>query len=169
VILKVGMYSFGSKRVAFRNDYCLRCRAAQLAVQIRSFYAIHVYWVPLLPVGFFKVWRCVKCDTNPHATVHTRRVFKAGLVLIVALGALPFWFLPAEGSDWGMVWAIRGASVVALAASLWWATTGHQADPSLRDALAGVRPYDARTCPFCSGYLYDQPYLHCPACALRCA
>jgi hypothetical protein len=167
VLVEAGVYRFWSKRVAFRNDYCVACDAQRLAVQVRSFYVGHVWWVPVLPLGFWKQWVCSACSRPPHVVTRTRRGFKVALIGVAILFALPIWLLTPEPGEVAGFWSLRLASVVLLAGSIWWATTGHRANPSLREGLARVQPYAARTCPFCGGYLQDQPSWHCPACAVE--
>ena len=165
--LEGGFYRVGSKRVAFRNDFCLACGVQRVAVQIRSFWLGHVWWVPILPLGFWKQWLCSACGRPPHAVTRTRRGFKIALIGIAVLFALPIWLVAADPGDEPLFWALRLVSVALLAGSVWWATAGHHGNPSLREGLAQVQPYAARTCPFCGGYLQDQPSWHCPKCAVE--
>src|ERR1700686_3493787 len=42
-----GSYHFWPKRVAFRNDYCLRCQAPRRSIAIRTFDVGHLFWNPI--------------------------------------------------------------------------------------------------------------------------
>lgn len=167
VILVHGMYQFAPRRLAFRNDFCLACRATRIAVQVRSFYVAHVYWIPVLPLGRWKAWVCSVCGRDPHEPVQTRRLFKVLLAIIVALMAVPLWFATPGADEATIIRVMRLVTLVAFCGALWWATRGHRAAPSLRSRLATVLPYEARTCPFCGGSLFDNPRWHCPACSLE--
>jgi len=162
-----GLYRFAQKRLAFRNDFCLACEAPRLAIQVRSFNVVHLYWIPVLPLGLWRRWCCSTCGRNPHERVRTKRFYKVLLVLMLALMALPFWFAPLgpEAPDW--VWPARVLSLLAVCGAIWWATYGHRAGPSLRERLASVSPYQDRTCPLCGGTLFDNPRWHCPACGVE--
>lgn len=167
MIIIHGVYRFAPKHLAFRNDFCLTCKATAVSVQVRSLYVGHVYWIPLLPLGVWKKWVCSVCGHDPHAIVQTRRFFKILLVILVVLMTLPLWFVAPGADQVKILWLGRLLSLVALCGAIWWATLGHRAAPSLRERLAAVVPYEARTCPFCGGDLFDNPRWHCPACGLE--
>jgi hypothetical protein len=80
------------RRVAFRNDYCMACNAPRRAVQIRTLDVIHLYFIPLLPLGLWKRWCCCTCGMNPHQLHLTRRLIKTA-VLVVFLFCTVFFFL----------------------------------------------------------------------------
>src|ERR1035438_6787107 len=71
-----GAFHFRPKRVAFRDDYCLSCRAPRRAVAVRTFDVGHIFWIPILPVGFWRHWVCSVCGGDPHARSKARRYFK---------------------------------------------------------------------------------------------
>ena len=167
MIIVHGVYRFAPKRLAFRNDFCLTCKTARIAVQVRSFYVAHLYWIPLLPLGFWKKWVCSVCGSDPHRIVQTRRFFKILLVIFLMLAAAPLWFVTPTADQLVIIWGVRFGTLAAVCGALWWATRGHRAAPSLREGLAMVAPYAARTCPFCGGHLFDNPRWHCPACGLE--
>jgi|SRR6266850_3715289 len=167
VLVVYGIYRFGAKRTAFRNDFCLACNAERLAVQHRSFYCGYLYRVPLVPLGFWRAWSCSVCGGSPHANTRTRRGFKVVLAVIMIAFAIVLWLVPPNPGETTAFWVMRLASAVVAAGTVWWATVGHRGDPSLREALARVHPYEARTCPFCGGYLFDQPSWHCPTCQVQ--
>jgi hypothetical protein len=59
--------------------------------QIRSFDVCHLFWIPLLPLGFRWRWRCTACHGSPHVPRGVRAGFKwAGVVVFVVLAAI-FW------------------------------------------------------------------------------
>jgi hypothetical protein len=86
-----GSYHFWPKKFGFRDDYCLGCQAPRRSIAIRTLDVGHPFWIPILPVGFWKQWKCSMCHRGPHANTRTRRSFKwigvVGLILI----ALAFW------------------------------------------------------------------------------
>src|SRR5882672_11632343 len=105
-----GAYHFWPKRVAFRDDYCLTCRAPRRAVAMRTFDVGHVYWVPILPVGFWKHWQCSTCGSDPHKNPKMRRSFKwAGFICLVAVSVI-FWSTPFTAEDAGIAWGVRIAA-----------------------------------------------------------
>ena len=102
-----GAYHFWPKQVAFRNDYCLTCRAIGRSIAIRTFDVGHIFWIPVLPVGFWKHWRCTRCGADPHTSPGTRRTFKwIGLAVLIML-SIVFWVAPVEPPDAWMSWLFR--------------------------------------------------------------
>src|SRR4029079_9584291 len=96
MILIHGLYRWSPKRVAFRNDFCLKCAQPRRAVQIRTLNAVHLFWIPILPLGLWKRWLCTVCGSNPHEYPGTRRPFKwIGLILLTVLG-LVSWLEPIQ-------------------------------------------------------------------------
>ena len=54
MIIIHGVYRFAPKRRAFRNDFCLTCKAN---------------WIPLLPLGVWKKRVCSVCGRDPHVAL----------------------------------------------------------------------------------------------------
>ena len=161
-----GLYHWAARAVAFRSDFCRRCDRPRVTIRLRTFDVLHVFWVPLLPLGFWRRWRCPHCGEDPHRLLRTRRGFKiAGAVclLLLSLGA---WLGPGQGEPPALVWGMRlgwpallGLTLVSLAR--------HRPEPGLTDLLLVVRPFEGRLCPLCGGELLTAPELHCGACGAR--
>jgi hypothetical protein len=165
MLIVYGVYRWWPKRIAFRNDYCLRCGQESRAEQIRSFDVGHIFWIPILPSGFWKHWYCVKCRHDPHEFPGTRRIFKwIGLVILILLGAA-FWATPV-GPDFVVgSWMFRiGASVGALLTLAYLLKTPK--DVSLNDRLARVQLASDGVCPFCQSQLMVSEKCVCPKCAV---
>src|SRR5262249_52837112 len=84
-----GTYRFGEKRTAFRNDFCANCRLPCRAIQLRTFDVHHIFWLPLIPLGFKKRWFCTRCHRQSDVYAGTRRPFKwIGLFLLLLFSPL---------------------------------------------------------------------------------
>lgn len=168
MVIVHGIYHFRPRPVAFRNDYCLACQRTRRAVQVRSFDVGYIYWVPLLPLGFWKRWVCTVCSRNPHAHIGTRRPFKwLGLLALVTL-ALVFWLGPVDPSDAVMWWLIRVAAPLG-AILLLWHLLSTPKDPTLSERLATVPAATDIVCPFCGTQLLISSQCSCPTCGvIRC-
>jgi ribosomal protein L37AE/L43A len=144
-----GSYHFWPKRVAFRNDYCLRCQAPRRSIAIRTFDVGHLFWIPILPVGFWKRWQCEVCGQAPHAHPKVRRFFKwAGLVFSIAFSLL-LWAAPGDANFGVLGWLLRVAAPaggILLLFDLLHTPKG----PSLRRELATIAPATDAVCPFCA-------------------
>jgi hypothetical protein len=158
-----GSYRFWPKLVGFRNDYCLTCRAPRRSIAIRTFDVGHIFWIPILPVGFWKHWQCSNCGKDPHKTTKTRRSFKwIGLFLLIVLAVMS-WVEPVAPPDEWLGWIFRiGCPVLAmlLFANLMRASK----ELSLSQALKSVEPASDTTCPLCSTPLLAGPRWSCPGC-----
>jgi hypothetical protein len=160
-----GAYHFRPKRFAFRNDYCLSCRGATRSIATRTFDVGHVFWIPILPVGFWKHWRCERCGAEPHAAPGTRRSFKwVGLVLLILFSFLA-WAVPAEPPDQWLSWVFRiGGPVGSLLLLRHLLRTPKER--SLRDGLKNVPPAEEVICPFCNTPLMAGTRWSCPGCGV---
>jgi hypothetical protein len=161
-----GVYHFWPKRVGFRNDYCRSCEGPRRAIATRSFDVGHVFFVPILPVGFWKRWSCTQCRRNPHAPAKTRRVFKwIGLVCLILL-AIMFWTATDDPEFSLIAWALRilpAGGAIALLINL----LVTPKDPRLRELLAAIPPASDSACPFCATPLMaggDGGHWSCPSC-----
>ncbi|HEX2645352.1 MAG TPA: hypothetical protein VHU81_20305 [Thermoanaerobaculia bacterium] len=161
-----GIYNWRPRQVAFRNDFCRTCAGPRLAVQLRTFDVLHLYWIPLIPLGFWKRWHCALCGRDPHSATRTRRGFKVAGAIVLGLMAFALWALPVEPPDEAWIWGMRiGLSLAALAATI--ASLKHTPEPQLQEALDRVRPFEGWICPLCGGELSNIPGWHCPACGVE--
>lgn len=159
-----GAYHFWPKRVAFRNDYCLTCRCTCRSLAIRTFDVGHIFWIPILPVGAWKHWRCTNCGKEPHTSPGTRKSFKwAGLVLLVLFSALS-WFAASTPPD-GFDWTFRLGGPIAAALLLVHLLRAPKGI-SLRRALKSVTPASDTICPFCATPLVAGTRWSCPGCGV---
>jgi len=160
-----GVYRWWPKRVAFRNDYCLTCGAERRSVCIRTFDAGHIFWIPILPVGFWKHWFCTVCGRNPHVLPRTQHSFKwVGLIVLTFLSVL-FWAAPVTPDFVVGTWIFRLGALVA-AALLLLHLLRTDKDPSLKEKLATVQPAADTICPYCGTPLIGGVHWSCPGCGV---
>ena len=161
-----GIYRFRPKRVAFRSDYCLPCALPYRSVQIRTFDAWHLFWIPLVPLGFHKRWRCTNCGKQPHVHPGTRSGFKwAGLVVLLLLAAL-FWAAPLTPDMLIFGWVVRASAPIGAILTLIHLLRTPK-DPSLEQKLAAIPRASDTVCPFCgSALIVLSSQCSCPACGI---
>jgi hypothetical protein len=166
LFLVQGIYYFRPKRLAFRNDYCLSCTSPRRSVQIRTFDAWHIFWIPVLPLGFHKRWVCTVCRRQPHIYPGTRRGFKwAGLVILLIF-AVASWAMPLTPDIRVMAWVFRIGAPLGAVLTLLHLLRTHN-DPSLKERLAAVPPASDTVCPFCSSVLLLlSSQCSCPNCGV---
>src|SRR5690349_21622497 len=109
VLVIHGTYHFGRRILAFRNDYCLTCAGPRLANLHRTFDVLHVFWLPILPLGSWSRWKCGTCGSNPHARAATSRALKWAGIACLVIGSVVFWAAPADrrlgrDNDPAMIW-----------------------------------------------------------------
>ncbi len=141
-----GVYHWKTKRVAFRNNYCLVCGEARRAVQVRTFDVGHIFWIPILPAGFWKRWVCTVCGRDPHVTTKTRRGFKWAGLFILVLFAAASWIVPDDPDAVPVFWGLRIAAVGAILTLMHLLRTKKEA--TLKEKLATIRPAADTVCPF---------------------
>lgn len=163
-----GAYHWRPKRVGFRNDYCLSCKAPRRAIATRTFDVGHIFWVPLIPVGFWKHWACATCRRDPHRSTKARPFLKwIGLGCLIILSGM-FWSVPINSEDVAILaWILRIGPLVGAAVLLFQLLTGAQ-EPSLKERLAEIPPATDSACPFCATPLMVGPSAQwsCPACGV---
>lgn len=139
MVFVYGIYRWKPKRLAFRNDYCLKCDAPRRAVQVRTFNVGHIFWIPLIPAGSWKKWVCTACGRDPHVSVKTRRGFKwVGLVILLLFSVL-FWAMPVDREIIAMTWIIRIAAPLGLVLTLRHLLRT-KTEPSFAAKLATIQP-----------------------------
>lgn len=164
MVLVHGIYRWRPVRVAFRNDYCRRCQQGTLSVRIRTFDVLHLFWVPVLPLGVWSRWHCARCGYDPRATGRTRRGFKIAVVLLLAAFNVAVWLTPQGTASDLEVWLWRGALLVLLALAVRW-VAAHKPEPNARANLALMPPYEGWDCPLCGAQLLRvSTSARCPSC-----
>jgi hypothetical protein len=159
-----GVYHWFPRRVAFRNDFCLACAAPRRAVQTSTLDVVHLFWVPLVPIGRWKRWSCTICGKRPDEIVKTRRIFKvAGLVLLMLFTAV-VWMVPGMPDEPG-VWAVRVVTPLAAVATAIHLMRSSSDDRGYKPRQRQVVPADDAICPFCGTPLFSaHPDCYCPGC-----
>jgi hypothetical protein len=166
MIIIHGLYHFRQKRVAFRNDYCLSCKQPRRSVQIRSFDAVHIFWIPLIPLGFQKKWSCTVCGKQPELQPGTRRSFKwLGLFILLFLG-VAFWLVPVEPDSAQITWVIRILSPLGAVFTLVHLLRTPK-DASHKAQIQNIPPATDTACPFCgTQMLMLSSSCACPLCGV---
>ena len=164
-----GRYHWGRRQLAFRNDYCLACGAPRLAYLHRTFDVLHLFWIPVLPLGFWKRWHCAHCGRNPHARVTTAPAVKWIGVAALAFFSLVVW-APAVDRDIeepALRWALRLAFATAtIAAAV--ATSRARPPEHLAEKLRGIQANRDGACPRCGTTLtVASPWYRCGKCGLE--
>jgi hypothetical protein len=154
-----GIYKFVPRTVAYRNDFCLTCAAPRSAYCVKAFYCVHLFYIPLLPLGYWRAWHCSKCSKNPHFYPGTSSL-KPLMLFALALFAAVAWFVPDPDV---YTWAGRLLLTLALAMSLWYIRQ-EKTPASMRDVLKQVHPASEVECAVCGGPLIVAESRRCAEC-----
>ncbi len=160
-----GMYRFGKKRIAYRNDYCLTCDAVRVGEQYRTTDVGHLFFVPVLPLGSHARWQCATCGNDPRHRVRTSRPLLVVFAVVLVAISIIMWLGPlVPTSDAAMIWGMRivfPLGFVALVVNL----SRRMPEVAHSDQLARVTPLPTDRCIYCNGPLNASGY--CGACAVQ--
>lgn len=158
-----GRYRWFSKRTAYRSDFCLNCQSPQIAERFRTVDFLHVYFVPIFPLGRWQHWHCSQCSEDPHKRRHTGRWVKVVGAAVFGLLTVIYLILATVGNhpdSWGMVVLFSIVFLVFLVLAV-----RHQSGISLNEGLENIPVLDEETCLYCGGELWGMP-LECEDCHL---
>jgi hypothetical protein len=125
----------------------------------------HLFFIPILPMGFRNRWHCTICGSNPHERARTSKVLIGFLAVLVAVMVFLFWLPPLiPASEPATVWGFRFGTLAALAGLIYWLRISKPA-PDLKEKLAGVQPLPNDKCIYCQGDL-DRDAA-CPTCKVQ--
>ena len=88
MLLIHGVYKFLPRLVAYKECRCNHCEEVIHAEQRTAWYVLHLYWIPLLPLGRYSFWRCAECDHDP-----SERVRESVTLLVLGVICFSIFFL----------------------------------------------------------------------------
>jgi hypothetical protein len=153
-----GRYYWRRKFIAFRNDFCRNCAAPRLAIEQRTLDVLHIFWIPVLPLGRWNRWHCATCGYPTHAPTRTRAFFRWALAAMMASIGISGWlFTPSGRTDDAIVmWTMRIGGVGFAALATRWALKS-RVEPRFEDELRRVLPNTDTHCPICRLALVEEP------------
>lgn len=164
-----GHYKFFPRRVACKNAWCTLCEGEALAVGTRRIVFLHLFFIPLLPIGTATTWTCSRCQGD----VDARRPVRSSIagcgilvgvffVLFATVGVLGALFSPKERElRWAepLPFLLLGAAMVG---GFWWlrrrARRGYEA------SARQVVPLQGEACPLCGQRVLLLGKPRCEAC-----
>lgn len=159
----LGSYRVGNWKFAYRAGYCTVCEAETVAEGRRSIVVMHVYFVPLFPVGLHTAWMCPHCVCD----INTRRPTHPGYLqaAFMATSALAMIGAGMWITNHGL-WE-RGAFMVALSVAmslmvLYLLRKNRYAE--YRENVRRVEPLLGDVCPVCGDALQEGDPPRCLFC-----
>jgi hypothetical protein len=153
MIVVGGTYSWFPKVVAFRRDLCRSCQQESLVLATRTYDFLHLFWVPVLPLGRWTRWGCGACGIDPAQTSEVRRSLRVVLVVFLAILVIIFALASGRNGDYGYgIWVGRGLALLFVLLVAWWALRP-QGITDFEQRRALVPPFDGGDCPLCGAHL----------------
>jgi hypothetical protein len=160
-----GVQSYKSQVVAYRNDFCVSCNAPRRAHQIRSFKAYQLYYIPIVPLGFWRDWQCSECGRDPHVYSSALRRTRWVIVGFAGFFAITGVIASFEEQDSAaIVWLMRLGLPTVFVTVLWFVLRD-KPDRALREKLTQVAPDRDDTCALCRGALILDHGWRCSQCS----
>jgi len=109
-----GTHLFGLRRYAYKYMMCGNCNTPRLFIQTRGFAWGHLFWIPLIPLGYQYSWHCASC-----AKENNKMPTSFGVKLIFLI-ALSFVFYMLTLGEWAtnlgesVIWWQLGAGALLL-------------------------------------------------------
>jgi hypothetical protein len=162
VHIVLGVYRFGRKRNGYRAAYCNTCERSQLTHRFLYFAMGYVYWIPLLPLGFWNDWRCAACGKDPAIQYPARRGFVLALALPLGIFAVPMAIVGIAGladavvhrSSDSLLMGLMCLAFSALGGALVYAYRRMKPRLSAAQQRALSVPTSDTNCALCSGELH---------------
>jgi len=173
MLILFGTHRFNTKKVYARKDFCNACKSECLTEQFASFDCGHIFFIPLLPLGTRKRWRCSLCGKDPHARHETSKPLRIiGLFILPIFCTAPLAVVldghmrkdPGDVQASYIMAAAFGAAWLYLVYLTFFKKSSGVSDEERR---ALVTPLATDICLYCRGPLATQPTCHCPACGVQ--
>ena len=159
-----GVRSYRPRTVAYRNDYCVSCNSPRRAHQVRSFKAYQLYYVPIVPLGFWREWQCTECGRHPHVYSRALRRTRWAILGLVGMFAITGVIASFDQQDSAAIMWLMRLGLPAVFFSVLWFVLRDKPDRALREKLKQVAPDRDDTCALCSGALILDHGWHCSLC-----
>lgn len=159
-----GVQSYRSRIIAYRNDYCVTCNAQRRAHQIRSFKAYQVYYIPIIPLGFWREWQCAECSRDPHVYSSALRRVRWFIVLFAGMFAITGVIASFDQQDSAVTMWLMRLGLPALFFTVLWFVLRNKPDRALREKLRQIAPDRNDACALCSGALVLEHGWRCSQC-----
>lgn len=157
-----GTYKVGRKRVACRNAYCVTCGKPRFTECFRSWLILHVFFIPILPVGIIRRWFCSSCRNEVDAGRPSRPfILLAGVVTCCVMAFVGvMMMLNGVGRDFSIgfifIWGVLAVTFATM-----------RKKQAYRDYIASVvnvEPLRTDQCPYCQSLLLAKATPRCHHC-----
>lgn len=159
-----GVGSYKPRIVKYRNDFCVSCDAPRRAHQVRSFKAYQLYYVPIVPLGFWREWRCSECGRNPHVYSIALRRTRWLILAFAGMFAITGVIASFEQQDSAAIMWLMRLGLPAVFFTVLWFILRDKPARALQEKLKQVASDRDDTCALCSGALILDRGWRCSQC-----
>jgi hypothetical protein len=159
--------SYNRSIVAYRNDFCLSCNAPRRAHQVRSFKVYPIYYIPLIPLGFWRDWLCSACGRDPHAYPGSTKNIKWLIVIFAGIFAITGVIASFDQQDSVIIVGLMRFGLPALFFVALWLAIRNRPDRALREKLEKIESDTANACALCGGALVLEHGWRCVQCGVE--
>lgn len=158
-----GIKKVRKKKLGYGKDYCNACEQEAIVEKWQWFRWLHLFWIPLIPLGYQHNWVCTLCNKDANAQYKRGLFGKVVISLITLLIATFLIFIPevTEPLAYGLL--IRILSVPLFLVSVVWAYK-HEKEQSKDEKRKNITPVDTGKCVYCKYPLAMSPTLSCISC-----
>jgi hypothetical protein len=172
MLILFGTHRFNTRKIYARKDFCNACKSECLTEQFASFDCGHLFFIPLLPLGKRRRWRCSRCGKDPQARYETSKPLRIiGLFILPIFVGIPLLVHddhpprdPGEAYGPYIMAAAFGSAWLYLVYTTFFKKPSGINNEERR---ASVTPLATNICLYCRGPLATHPSCHCPACGVQ--
>ena len=159
-----GIKSYRRSVVGYRNDFCISCNAPRRAHLVRSFKAYQLYYISILPLGFWRDWECSECGRDPHVYTAGPRNVKWMIVLLAGIFAIAGVIASFDQQDSILIAWLMRLGLPLLFFTVLWVVIRNKPDRALRQKLQQISPDRDDACALCQGALILDHGWRCSQC-----
>jgi len=160
-----GIKRLGRKKVGYGKDHCNACEREAVVEKWRWFTWFHLFFIPVIPLGFHHEWICTLCERDSNARYKSGIYIKIFLSLFI-FGVTALLFQPGatDGIEYG--WIMKLLSALMFLASVFWLIK-HKKQTSKKAFRKSITPIGTSTCLSCNEPLTLNLKLLCVPCKLE--
>ena len=164
VMIHCGIYKLKPKPVAVRDDWCVQCAGPRSAVKVKTFDIVHLWGIPLVPLGRIGRWICIGCRQPPDAVMTAERSLKFWLGAVASLLAALTWADEPSRAGMLILWVFRLGLIGSAVGMFWWAIS--PGDVERRRQIETLAPNHMPDCPLCGRAMSPGDKWRCERCAV---
>ncbi len=160
-----GLRRFGLKKVGYGKDFCNSCENEAIINRFQWFTWCHIFFIPLIPLGYHSKFNCTICGNNPHAMKNTPLWLRILFIFILlCIGSTTITSGLYRHFSFG--WIIKTLITFAITAACYWVFRKlNQA--TFKEQRSKITPVNQQVCVLCDGEIVQKKQPTCSRCKLE--